>query len=230
MVFADYCRASIRLAALSHLPVIYVFTHDSVGVGEDGPTHEPVETVPGLRVIPNLDVIRPADPEETAGAFVAALDRTDGPTMLALTRQAVPLLEKIPVKARREGALKGGYIAKKESAPLDLILLSAGSELQHALAAAESLGPGTRVVSLPCFERFDRQPAGYREEVLPRACRRRVAIEATVTSTWAPYVGLDGATIGIDRFGMSAPGSEVMKELGITAAHVISAARALGAK
>jgi transketolase len=230
MVFADYCRASIRLAALSHLPVIYVFTHDSVGVGEDGPTHEPVETVPGLRVIPNLDVIRPADPEETAGAFVAALDRTDGPTMLALTRQAVPLLEKIPVKARREGALKGGYIAKKESAPLDLILLSAGSELQHALAAAESLGPGTRVVSLPCFERFDRQPAGYREEVLPRACRRRVAIEATVTSTWAPYVGLDGATIGIDRFGMSAPGSEVMKELGITAAHVISAARALAAK
>ncbi len=230
LVFADYCRASIRLAALSHLPVIYVFTHDSVGVGEDGPTHEPVETIPGLRVIPNLDVIRPADPEETAGAFVAALDRTDGPTMLALTRQAVPLLEKIPVKARREGALKGGYVARKESAPLDLILLSAGSELQHALAAAETLGPGTRVVSLPCFERFDRQPAAYREEVLPRSCRRRVAIEATVTSTWAPYVGLDGATIGIDRFGISAPGAEVMKELGITAAHVVSVAKGLGAK
>jgi transketolase len=230
MVFADYCRASIRLAALSHLPVIYVFTHDSVGVGEDGPTHEPVETVPGLRVIPNLDVIRPADPEETAGAFVAALDRTDGPTMLALTRQTVPLLEKIPVKVRREGALKGGYVAKKETAALELILLSAGSELQHALAAAETLGPGTRVVSLPCFERFDRQPAAYREEVLPRACRRRVAIEATVTSTWAPYVGLDGAAIGIDRFGMSAPGSEVMKELGITAAHVVTVAKALAAK
>jgi transketolase len=230
MVFADYCRASIRLAALSHLPVIYVFTHDSVGVGEDGPTHEPVETVPGLRVIPNLDVIRPADPEETAGAFVAALDRTDGPTMLALTRQAVPLLASIPAKVRREGALKGGYIARKETAPLDLILLSAGSELQHALAAADSLGPGTRVVSVPCFERFDRQPASYREEVLPRACRRRVAIEATVTSTWAPYVGLDGVTIGIDRFGMSAPGSQVMKELGITAEHVISAAKALAAK
>jgi transketolase len=230
MVFAEYCRASIRLAALSHLPVIYVFTHDSVGVGEDGPTHEPVETVPGLRVIPNLDVIRPADPEETAGAFVAALDRTDGPTMLALTRQAVPLLASIPAKVRREGALKGGYIARKETAPLDLILLSAGSELQHALAAADSLGPGTRVVSVPCFERFDRQPASYREEVLPRACRRRVAIEATVTSTWAPYVGLDGVTIGIDRFGMSAPGSQVMKELGITAEHVISAAKALAAK
>ena len=230
LVFADYCRGSIRLAALSHLPVIYVFTHDSVGVGEDGPTHEPVETIPGLRVIPNLDVIRPADPEETAGAFVAALDRTDGPTLLALTRQNVPLLESIPVKARREGAFKGGYVAKKESAPLDLILLSAGSELQHALVAAESLGPGTRVVSLPCFERFDRQPAAYREEVLPRACRRRVSIEATVTSTWAPYVGLDGATIGIDRFGLSAPGAEVMKELGITAAHVVSVAKELAAK
>ncbi len=227
LVFADYCRASIRLAALSHLPVIYIFTHDSVGVGEDGPTHEPVETIPGLRVIPNLDVIRPADPEETAGAFVAALDRTDGPTLLALTRQNVPLLEDIPVKTRREGALKGGYIARKETARLDLILLSTGSELQHALAAADSLGPGTRVVSLPSFERFDRQPAAYREEVLPRACRRRVAIEATVTSTWAPYVGLDGATVGIDRFGLSAPGSEVMKELGITAAHVVSVAKAL---
>jgi transketolase len=229
LVFADYCRGSIRVAALSHLPVIYIFTHDSVGVGEDGPTHEPVETIPGLRVIPNLDVIRPADPEETAGAFAAALDRTDGPTLLALTRQNVPLLESIPVKARREGALQGGYIAKKETAPLNLILLSAGSELQHALVAAESLGPGTRVVSLPSFSRFDRQPAAYREEVLPRACRRRVAIEATVTSTWAPYVGLDGATIGIDRFGLSAPGSEVMKELGITAAHVVSVAKALAA-
>jgi len=230
LVFADYCRASIRLAALSHLPVIYIFTHDSVGVGEDGPTHQPVETIPGLRLIPNLDVIRPADPEETAGAFVAALDRTDGPTLLALTRQNVPLLEKIPVKTRREGALKGGYIAKKETAALDLILLSAGSELQHALAAAETLGPGTRVVSLPSFARFDRQPAQYREEVLPRACRRRISIEATVTSTWAPYVGLDGASIGIDRFGISAPGSEVMKELGITAEHVVSVAKSLAAK
>ncbi len=230
LVFADYCRASIRLAALSHLPVIYIFTHDSVGVGEDGPTHQPVETIPGLRLIPNLDVIRPADPEETAGAFVAALDRTDGPTLLALTRQNVPLLASIPVKTRREGALKGGYIAKKETAALDLILLSAGSELQHALAAAETLGPGTRVVSLPSFARFDRQPAQYREEVLPRACRRRISIEATVTSTWAPYVGLDGASIGIDRFGISAPGSEVMKELGITAEHVVSVAKSLAAK
>jgi transketolase len=227
LVFADYCRGAIRLAALSHLPVIYVFTHDSVGVGEDGPTHEPVETIPGLRVIPNLDVIRPADPEETAGAFVAALDRTDGPTLLALTRQNVPLLAEIPVATRRQGALKGGYVAKKETAPLERILLSAGSELQHALVAAKTLGPGTRVVSVPCFARFDRQPAAYREEVLPRTCRKRVAIEATVSSTWARYVGLDGAVIGIDRFGLSAPGAIVMKELGITAEHVIEVAKSL---
>jgi transketolase len=227
LVFADYCRAAIRLAALSHLPVIYVFTHDSVGVGEDGPTHEPVETIPGLRVIPNLDVIRPADPEETAGAFVAALDRTDGPTLLALTRQNVPLLADIPVTMRREGVMKGGYIAKKETAPLELIILSAGSELQHALAAAKTLGPGTRVVSMPCFARFDRQPAAYRDEVLPRSCRKRVAIEATVSSTWGRYVGLDGAVVGIDRFGMSAPGATVMKELGMTAEHVVEAAKRL---
>jgi transketolase len=227
LVFADYCRPSIRLAALSHLPVIYIFTHDSVGVGEDGPTHQPVETVPGLRIIPNLDVIRPGDPEETAGAYVAALDRVDGPTLLALSRQAVPLLSSIPVQTRREGALKGGYIAKKETAPLELILMGAGSELQHAMKAAEALGPGTRVVSLPCFARFERQPAAYREEVLPLSCRKRVAIEAAVPMTWSPYVGLDGTIIGINRFGISAPGGTVMKELGITAEHVIEAAKAL---
>jgi transketolase len=227
LVFADYCRPAIRLAALSHLPVIYVFTHDSVGVGEDGPTHEPVETIPGLRVIPNLDVIRPADPEETAGAFVAALERSEGPTLLALTRQAVPLLKDIPVKTRREGVLKGGYVAKKETSSLDLIVLSAGSELQHALKAAEALGPGTRVVSIPCFARFDRQPAEYKNEVLPRSCRRRISIEATVSSTWDRYVGLDGVTIGIDRFGLSAPGAEVMKELGMTAEHVVEVAKRL---
>ena len=227
LVFADYCRGAIRLAALSHLPVIYVFTHDSVGVGEDGPTHEPVETIPGLRVIPNLDVIRPADPEETAGAWVAALERTDGPTLLALSRQNVPLLSEIPAATRREGALKGGYVAKKETAPLDLILLSAGSELQHALVAAKTLGPGTRVVSVPCFARFERQPAAYRDEVLPKSCRKRVAIEATVSSTWARYVGLDGAVVGIDRFGLSAPGATVMKELGITAEHLVEVAKRL---
>ena len=227
LVFADYCRPPIRLAALSHLATVYIFTHDSVGVGEDGPTHQPVETIPGLRVIPNLDVMRPGDPEETAGGFAAAFERTDGPTLLALSRQVVPLLDAIPVKTRREGALKGGYVAKKETGKLDLILLAAGSELQHAMKAAESLGAGTRVVSMPCFARFDRQPEAYREEVLPKSCRRRVSIEATVTQSWAKYVGLDGASVGIDRFGMSAPGATVMKELGITAEHLLEVAKAL---
>ena len=227
LVFADYCRASIRLAALSHLPVTYVFTHDSVGVGEDGPTHQPVETIPGLRVIPNLDVVRPADPEETAGAWVAALERTDGPTLLALSRQSVPLLKDIPVKTRREGVLKGGYIAKQETAELDLILMSAGSELQHCIKAAETLGAGTRVVSIPCFERFDRQPQAYKDEVLPKKCRRRVSIEASVPVSWAEYVGLDGVSIGINRFGISAPGEVVMKELGMTADRVVEVAKGL---
>jgi transketolase len=227
LVFADYCRPALRLAALSHLAPIYIFTHDSVAVGEDGPTHEPVETIPGLRLIPNFDVVRPADPEETAGAFVAALSRTDGPTLLALSRQVLPLLSEIPVKTRREGVLKGGYIAKKETGPLETILLSAGSELQHAMKAAETLGAGTRVVSVPCFARFDRQPAAYRDEVLPRSCRRRVSIEATVTASWSKYVGLDGVSVGIDRFGLSAPGATVMKELGITAEHVLEAVKSL---
>ena len=228
LVFTDYCRASIRLAALSKLPNIYIFTHDSIGVGEDGPTHEPVETVASVRVMPQIDVIRPADPEETAGAFVAALERTDGPTLLALTRQAVPMLNEIGAQQRREGVLRGGYIAKKESKKLELILLSCGSELQHAMAAAKELGEGTRVVSMPCFERFARQPENYREEVLPNECRKRVAIEAGVPEIWSQYVGLDGKIIGLHRFGMSAPGNEVMKELGIDAQHVVEAARSLG--
>jgi transketolase len=227
LVFADYSRPSMRLAALSHLPVIYIYTHDSVGVGEDGPTHEPVETVSGLRVIPNLDVIRPADPEETAGAFAAALARTDGPTLLALTRQNVPLFNEIPAQTRREGVLVGAYIAVRETAPLDLILLGVGSELQHAIAAAKTLGAGVRVVSVPSFERFNRQPAAYREEVLPSACRKRVAIEAGVTGLWHQYTGLDGKVVGIDRFGLSAPGGTAMKVLGITPEAVVAAARSL---
>jgi transketolase len=227
LVFADYSRPSMRLAALSKLPVVYIYTHDSVGVGEDGPTHQPVETVSGLRVIPNLDVIRPADPEETAGAFAAALERIDGPTLLSLTRQAVPMLNEIPAQARREGVLRGAYVALKETAPLTHILLSCGSELQWALAAAKQLGGGARVVSVPSFFRFDRQSAEYRESVLPSSCRKRVAIEAGVSGLWAKYVGLDGKVVGIDRFGLSAPGGTVMKELGITTEAVVAAARAL---
>ena len=227
LVFTDYCRASIRLAALSKLPNIYIFTHDSIGVGEDGPTHEPVETVSSVRIMPQIDVIRPADPEETAGAFAAAAQRIDGPTLLALTRQVVPILNDVDVKLRREGVGHGGYIAKKESGKLDLIIMSCGSELQHALAAAKDLGDGVRVVSMPCFERFKRQPEKYREEVLPNSCRKRVAIEAGVPDTWYEFVGLDGKVIGLHRFGLSAPGAEVMKEFGIDAKHVVDAAKSL---
>jgi transketolase len=227
MVFTDYCRAAIRLAALAKLPNIYIFTHDSIGVGEDGPTHEPVETVSSVRLMPNIDVIRPADPEETAGAFVAAMQRVEGPTLLALTRQTVPILNDIDVNLRREGVLRGGYIAKRETGKLALIIMSCGSELQHALAAANELGDGVRVVSMPCFERFNRQSSEYREEVLPNECRKRVAIEAGVPEIWYEYVGLDGKVIGLRQFGLSAPGAEVMKQRGIDAQHVIDAAKSL---
>jgi transketolase len=196
-------------------------------VGEDGPTHQPVETVSGLRVIPNLDVIRPADPEETAGAFAAAMQRTTGPTLLSLTRQAVANLNDIPVQTRREGVLKGGYIAVKETGKLEAILVSAGSEVQHAVAAAKTLGAGVRVVSIPSFYRFDQQPQAYRDEVLPPSCRKRVAIEAGVSGLWWKYVGLDGKVIGIDRFGLSAPGGKVMEVLGITPQAVVDAVKAL---
>jgi len=227
-VFADYLRPSIRIAALAKLPVLYIFTHDSVGVGEDGPTHQPVETCSGLRVIPGLDVMRPGDGEETAGAFAAALQRTDGPTVLLLTRQDLPDLTSVPVSDRREGVSRGGYVAKRETGPLTLILLASGSELQHAMVAAEQLGAGVRVVSMPCMERFDRQSAEYREQVLPSSCRRRVAMEAGVSGAWFRYVGLDGKVVGIDRFGLSAPGDTAMSELGMTAANLVSVATSLG--
>ena len=215
-VFADYLRPSIRLAALSGLPVSYIFTHDSVGVGEDGPTHQPVETVSGLRVIPNLDVIRPGDAEEVAGAFSAALSRTDGPTALILSRQNIQTESELTAQERRSGVQYGGYIAHKETADLQLILLATGSELPIAIKAARELGSHVRVVSMPCFERFERQSAEYKESALPNACRNRIAIEAGVSNTWGTYLGLDGKAVCIDRFGLSAPGKTVMNELGIS--------------
>lgn len=226
-VFADYLRPSIRLASLARLPVIYIFTHDSVGVGEDGPTHQPVETCSGLRVIPELDVFRPADPEEVASAFASAVQRIDGPTALLLSRQKVPTLRDIPVQVRRQGTARGGYVAVEEHGGLRLILLATGSELQLAMAAASEIGEGVRVVSMPCFERFDRQPEQYRQQVLPDTCRRRVAIEAGVSAVWHKYVGIDGKVVGIDRFGLSAPGETVMNELGISADQLLSAAKSV---
>ena len=226
-VFADYLRPSIRLAALAKLPVTYILTHDSVGVGEDGPTHQPVETVSGLRVIPGLDVFRPADPEETAGAWAASMQRIDGPSALFLTRQTVPTYNEASVSTRREGAALGGYVLKKETGALDTILLASGSEVEHCMKAAEQLGDGVRVVSMPCMERFDRQSDEYRASVLPSSCTRRVAIEAGVSPLWVKYTGFEGEVLGIDRFGISAPGDIVMAELGMTADHVVKAAQSL---
>jgi transketolase len=222
-VFADYVRPAIRLAALSKIPTTFIFTHDSVGVGEDGPTHQPVETVSGLRVIPGLDVIRPGDAEETAGAFLAAMLRTDGPSALILTRQAIPLMNGLSAQERREGVLRGGYVAVKEKSALTTILIGTGSELQHCVEAAKQLGDGVRVVSMPCVERFERQSPEYKESILPKACIKRVSIEAGVTDIWWKYVGTEGKALGIDRFGISAPGDVVMKELGMTAGDVVAA-------
>ena len=223
LVFADYMRGSIRLAGLAGLPVTYIFTHDSVGVGEDGPTHQPVETVSGLRVIPNLDVIRPCDPEEVAGAWASAMMRTDGPTALILSRQKVQTLAEVPVKVRREGAYRGAYVIKKEAGALEAIIIASGSEVALALEAAAELGSGVRVVSMPSMERFDRQGAEYQESVLPARCTKRVAIEAGVSGLWWKYVGTDGQVLGIDRFGMSAPCPAVMEELGMTKEAVVKA-------
>jgi transketolase len=225
--FADYMRPSVRLAALSSIPSVFLWTHDSVGVGEDGPTHQPVEVVSALRLIPNLDIIRPGDAEEAAGAIVAAHIRTDGPTGVVGSRQNLPVLDSIPVQTRRQGVLLGAYVAQKETAELSCILLASGSELPLAMEAAAQLGAGTRVVSVPCMERFARQPAEYRDEVLPPSCRRRVAVEAGVPDLWLRYTGLDGHVVGISRFGLSAPGDTVMQELGITVEAVVEAARSL---
>jgi len=229
LVFSDYARPSIRVAALSHLPVVYIFTHDSVGVGEDGPTHQPVEAVAALRAIPNLDVIRPADPAETAGAFAAAFERKDGPTLLALSRQVVPTLRHIPEDTARQGVLRGAYVARHENGALELLLLATGSELHLALDAADKIGPGVRVVSMPCFERFDRQPLAYRDQVLPPGCDRRISIEAGVSQPWFKYVGRTGRVIGIDRFGLSAPGGSVLQALGISVEAIVQAAGELSA-
>jgi len=226
LTFSDYCRPSLRLAALAKLPIFHVFTHDSVGVGEDGPTHQPVETTSSLRLIPGMTVIRPADPEETAGAFAFAVSH-EGPTSLILSRQGLPHMSDVPVDDRREGTLKGGYVLVRETGELKTILLASGSEVQHAVAAAKTLGDGVRVVSMPSFELFNAQEADYRESVLPSDCRQRVAIEAGVTGLWPQYVGLDGKVIGVDRFGLSAPGGTVMKELGMTAETVVAAVEAL---
>ena len=231
-VFVDYMRAAIRVAALAHLPVTYVLTHDSVAVGEDGPTHQPVETVTGLRIIPNLDVVRPADEEEAAGAWMCAMERTDGPTALILTRQNVPSLTtaqpELSAQMRREGTLRGAYVARRESTDKpQLIIIAAGSEVLLALQAAAELGEGVRVVSMPSMWRFNQQSEVYRESVLPSSCTRRLAVEAGKSDLWYRYVGSQGSIIGIDQFGFSAPGEQVLSELGMNVPNIVAHAKRL---
>ena len=223
LVFADYMKGSVRLAALMDQPVVYVYTHDSIGLGEDGPTHQPVEQLASLRATPGLVVYRPADANETAAGWRVALSRTHGPTALALTRQGLPVLP------ANEAALKGGYVVS-DAAGFRAILVGSGSELHLALAAQKLLaaeGIPVRVVSMPSIELFLSQEEGWRESVLPRACRARVAVEAGATLSWGAIVGLDGAVVGLDRFGASAPYQTVYEKLGLTAEAVAAAARKL---
>merc|ERR1719408_233151 len=219
LVFSDYMRSSVRVAALSHLPINYIWTHDSIGVGEDGPTHQPVETVASLRAIPNLDVMRPGDADETAAAYVSAMERLDGPTALILSRQNLPVVD-VDADYKRAGTLKGGYTLIKEEGELTGIILAAGSEVSIAVEAAAKLGSGVRVVSIPCVEAFERQSAEYKEEVLPAAMKSKtLAVEAGVTSAWYKYAD---KVIGVDTFGLSAPGDQVFEEKGVTTAGILS--------
>jgi transketolase len=231
--FSDYMRGAVRLAALAGLPVTYVWTHDSVGLGEDGPTHEPVEHYAALRAMPNLWFVRPGDPNETVAAWRLAAERTDGPVALALTRQKVPVLPGTADLAT-EGLRRGGYVlAEAEDvaggvAEPDLILIATGSELSLAMSARAMLhreGIRTRVVSLPCWERFAAQPVPYREMVLPSEVAKRVSIEAGVSLGWDRWVGPEGAMIAIERYGASAPAATIFEEFGFTADAVAHVAR-----
>jgi transketolase len=229
-VFSDYMRPAVRLAALSELPVVYVWTHDSIGVGEDGPTHEPVEHLAALRAMPHLVVIRPGDAAETVVAWQVALARRHGPTALVLTRQKIPVLDRT-THAPADGLRRGAYVlVDAAGGPPDLILIGTGSELQLAVGARTALakdGIRARVVSMPSWELFEAEPAEYREAVLPRGVTRRLAVEAGATFGWDRWVGASGAVVGVDRFGASAPGDTVMRELGFTVEHVVARARAL---
>lgn len=224
--FVDYMRPPMRLAAMSKLPVIYVFTHDSAAVGEDGPTHQPVEQLASLRAMPGLTTIRPADANETVEAWRSAMQRRDGPTVLVLSRQKLPTLDRVKF-APASGVGRGAYvISEAKSGPPDAIVMATGSEVHVALEAQEDLdrmGIRVRVVSMPSWEEFRRQPAEYRESVLPAAIGARVSIEAGVGMGWSAWVGDSGIVIGIDRFGASAPGELVLDRLGINRSRVIEA-------
>ena len=229
LVFADYCRPAIRLAALMKLPVTYVFTHDSVAVGEDGPTHQPVEHIAALRAIPGLIVIRPADATETAAAWRVAIKTDNAPVALILSRQSLPVLNRKQYPSAVALA-KGGYILADADGTPDVILIGSGSEVQLCLEARERLakkGVAARVVSMPSWELFERASQNYRDKVLPPKVTARVAVEAGISMGWERYVGSQGAVIGINRFGASAPGGTIMQKFGMTASAVVAKAMAL---
>ena len=225
LVFSDYARNAVRMSALMDVRAIHVYTHDSIGLGEDGPTHQPVEHMASLRQIPNNDVWRPCDAVESAVAWKAAIARANGPSCLVFSRQ------NLPPQARTDAQLadiaRGGYVLKDSVGAPELILIATGSEVGLAMQAAEKLGDKVRVVSMPSTDVFERQDAAYREAVLPKACRKRVAVEAGVTGFWRQYVGLDGAVVGIDSFGASAPADALFPHFGITVERLIEVSNAL---
>ena len=219
-VFSDYMRGGMRMSAIMGLPVVYVLTHDGIGVGEDGPTHEPVEQLTGLRAIPNLRVFRPADGKETVAGWICAL-QAKGPTCLVLSRQNLP-----QYPGSGEAAFRGGYVLSSSHNPVpQAILIGTGSEVAIAMDAQKRLwekGIDVRVVSMPCMELYDAQDPAYRESVLPAAVKNRVAVEAGSTLGWFKYVGLDGGVVGIDTFGLSAPYPALYEHFGITADRVVA--------
>ena len=225
LVFSDYARNAVRMSALMGARAVHVYTHDSIGLGEDGPTHQPIEHLASLRYIPHNDVWRPCDAVESAVAWKAAVERAEGPSCLVFSRQ------NLDPQQRDEGQVadivRGGYVLKDSAGEPEIILIATGSEVGLTMQAAQELGDSVRVVSMPSTDVFDRQDEAYRESVLPKACRKRVAIEAGVSDFWRKYVGLDGAVIGIDRFGASAPAGDLFKHFGFTVDKVIEAARSL---
>jgi transketolase len=237
LTFSDYMRGSVRLSAVMGLPVVWVWTHDSIGLGEDGPTHQPVEHYAALRAIPHLWVIRPGDPNETTVAWRVALERQDGPVALLLSRQNMPVLDRSEV-APAEGAEHGGYVLWDSAAASggggevlpEIVLISTGSEVAPTLHAGQALaqqGRGVRVVSMPCVELFEAQTQAYRDEVLPPSVRARLAVEPGASISWWKWVGLDGEVLGLDRFGASAPGARVLEELGFSSENILARASAL---
>jgi transketolase len=226
LIFSDYMRAPIRLSSLMEIPVMYIFTHDSIGVGEDGPTHQPIEQLVSLRAIPQLLVIRPGDANEVAEAWRVMLKQTHHPTALILSRQPLPTLDRTRYAA--SGVERGAYILADPDGEPQVILMGAGSELQLCVAAHEQLkgeGVRSRVVSIPCWEIFERQPEDYRARVLPASVRARVAVEAGTSLGWRRYTGIDGRIIARRDFGASAPLKELLKHFGFTVEKVVEAAR-----